>query len=268
MSNPFHLLCMAILGLLVGKLMNIFIYKLPIMIEQSLHGIDQFNDVRSNWLSSISHCTVCQNAIPWYQNLPLMSFVRLVITCPNCHARISWRYPLMELVTTSLFVWCALTHVGWGAALAWAGFASVVLTLAIIDAQTTWLPDALTQPLVWGGLIAAAMGWSDIALADALAGAVVGYLSLWSVYWLFLMISGKQGMGYGDFKMLAALGAWFGWRSILALVLIASISSLLTAAIMQLRGRLPTSRQIPFGPFLAIAAAWLMLFGIPQVLIL
>lgn len=268
MNDIFFLFSMSILGLLIGKIMNIAIFRLPIMIERSLSSADYVADSRLNWVSTVSNCPICQHSNSWYENLPLISFIKFWINCKVCGVRLSWRYPLVELATAVLFVWSAWTHVGWGPALAWAGFSSVVLTLAVIDAETMWLPDALTQPLIWGGLITAAMGWNCIALADALAGAVFGYLSLWSVYWFFLMTTGKEGMGYGDFKMLAALGAWFGWQSLLALVLIASISSLMTVAILQLRRRLPASRQIPFGPFLAIAAAWLMFFGMPKALVL
>jgi leader peptidase (prepilin peptidase)/N-methyltransferase len=143
-----------------------------------------------------------------------------------------------------------------------------LLALAVIDARTTWLPDAITQPLTWGGLIAAAMGWTGVSLPAALWGAVVGFLCLWSVYWAFRLLTGKEGMGHGDFKLLAALGAWFGLQSLLAIVLIASVSALAAALVLLLRKQLPENRQIAFGPFLALAGAWLLFDGPPRLLVL
>lgn len=268
MNDPLVLAWMAALGLVVGSFLNVLIHRLPIMIEQSWASSDATSATPLNLAFPSSHCPVCRHPIAWHDNLPLLGFALLKGRCRHCHAPISWRYPLVEAATAGLFIWSSLVHAPWGPALAWAGFAAALLALAVIDARTTWLPDALTQPLTWGGLIAAAMGWSGIALSDALAGAVAGYLSLWSVYWLFLLVTGKEGMGHGDFKLLAALGAWFGWQLLLALVLIASVSGLLGALALRWRGLLPDNRQIAFGPFLALAGAWLMFFGAPSPLTL
>lgn len=268
MNDPLVLAWIATLGLVVGSFLNVLIHRLPIMIEQSWASSDASAVTPLNLAFPSSHCPDCRHPIAWHDNLPLLGFALLKGHCRHCHAPISWRYPLIEAATAGLFVWSGMSHAQWGPALAWAGFAAALLALAVIDARTTWLPDALTQPLTWGGLIAATMGWSGIGLPDALAGAVAGYLSLWSVYWLFLLVTGKEGMGHGDFKLLAALGAWFGWQLLLALVLIASVSGLLGALALRWRGLLPDSRQIAFGPFLALAGAWLMFFGAPSLLTL
>lgn len=266
MNDSVVFVLMALIGLAIGSFLNVVIHRLPIMIEQSFAAHAPEPSPPLNLAFPASHCPHCQHPIPWYDKLPVLSFAWLRGHCRQCQTPISWRYPLVELATAGLFVWSATAHPTWGAALAWAGFSAALLALAVIDAQTTWLPDALTQPLTWGGLIAAALGYSGIALADALAGAVAGYLSLWSVYMVFLMATGKQGMGHGDFKLLAALGAWFGWQALPVIVLIASVSGLLGALVLRLRGQLPESRELAFGPYLALAGGWLMFFGLPSLL--
>lgn len=262
--DPLAVACMALLGLVTGSFLNVLIHRLPIMIEQSWSSSDEAPRPLFNLALPASHCPRCQHPIAWHDNLPLLSFALLRGRCRHCASPISWQYPLVESATAALFVWALLAHATWGSALAWAGFAAVLLALAVIDARTTWLPDALTQPLTWAGLLASAWGFTQVALPDAVAGAVAGYLFLWSVYWLFLLATGKEGMGHGDFKLLAALGAWFGWQQLLAVVLIASVSGLLVALALMWRGLLPANRQIAFGPFLALAGAWLMFFGAPQ----
>lgn len=263
---------MALLGLCLGSFLNVVIHRLPIMIEQAyaLPTDDAHNSAAPalNLAFPASHCPVCEHPLAWYDNLPVLSFAWLRGRCRYCHAPISWQYPLVELTTAALFVWSVWAHGANASALAWAGFATTLLALAVIDARTTWLPDALTQPLTWTGLIAAAFGWTDLPLTDALAGAVAGYLCLWSIYWAFKLATGKEGMGHGDFKLLAALGAWFGWQSLLALVLIASISGLLAALVLQWQKRLPEDRQIAFGPSLALAGAWLLFFQAPDAFLL
>ena len=254
---------MALLGLVIGSFLNVLIHRLPIMIEQSWSEPADPEAPAFNLAFPASHCPACRHPIAWYDKLPLISFILLRGRCRHCHDSISWQYPVVELLTAALFVWSLLTHTHWPAALVWGGFAAALLALAVIDARTTWLPDAITQPLTWGGLIAAAMGWTPVSLPDALGGAVAGYLSLWLVYWGFRLATGKEGMGHGDFKLLAALGAWFGWYALLALVLIASVSGLLVALVQLWRKRLPENRQIAFGPFLALSGAWLMFFGAP-----
>ena len=259
---------MALLGLIFGSFLNVLIHRLPIMIEQSWSDPSSPHADTLNLAFPASHCPACKQAIAWHDQLPLLGFTLLRGRCRHCRTRISWQYPLIESLTAALFVWSLLQHQYWPAALAWGGFASALLALAVIDARTHWLPDALTQPMVWGGLIAAALGWTSLPLTTSLAGAVAGYLCLWLVYWLFLLVTGKQGMGHGDFKLLAALGAWFGWQQLLALVLIASVSGLLVALVLMWRQQLPENRQIAFGPFLAFSGAWLLFFGPPAPLTL
>lgn len=252
-----------LLGLAVGSFLNVLIYRLPVMIEQSFESPADPASIPMNLAWPASHCPACRHPIDWHDNMPLLGFALLRGRCRHCHAAISWQYPLIELLTAGAFIWCWLRYPAWPAALAWAGFAAGLLALAVIDARTTWLPDALTQPMTWGGLIASAMGWTAIDLPSSLAGAVAGYLTLWTVYWIFRLITGKEGMGHGDFKLLAALGAWLGWQNLLAVLLIASVAGLLFALVQHLRGQLAANRQIPFGPFLAVAGAWLWLMGNP-----
>ena len=259
---------MATVGLAIGSFLNVLIHRLPIMIEQSWQHPTTTAETAMNLAFPGSHCPSCLHPIAWYDNLPLLGFVLLRGRCRHCQAAISWQYPLVEMFTGALFVWSLLTHASWPSALAWAGFASALLALAVIDARTTWLPDSITQPLTWGGLISASLGWSSVSLPVALAGAVAGYLCLWTVYWAFRLVTGKEGMGHGDFKLLAALGAWFGVQSLLAVVLIASVSALIYALGQMWRKQLPENRQIPFGPFLAFAGAWLLFAGTPQLLTL
>ena len=192
MTHDFMTLAfMALLGLAIGSFLNVLIYRLPIMIEQSWAAPDAAPAEPLNLAFPSSHCPHCQHPIAWYDNLPLLGFVLLRGRCRHCQTRISWQYPLVELITGALFVWSLLTHASWGAALAWAGFAAALLALAVIDARTTLLPDALTQPLAWAGLLVASVGLGQVTLPEALWGAVAGYLFLWSVYWLFKLIRGE-----------------------------------------------------------------------------
>jgi leader peptidase (prepilin peptidase)/N-methyltransferase len=205
-----------------------------------------------------SHCPACGHALAWHDNIPLISFVLLRGCCRACGSPIGWRYPAVELVTAVLFAACAWR---WGlgaSALVWAAFAATLLALACIDADTQLLPDALTLPLLWGGLISAAAGWSQTALADALWGAVAGYTLLWLVQQGFGLVTGKQGIGQGDFKLLAALGAWLGWQALLPLLLLASFSGAVVGLGLRWSGRLGAGQPLAFGPYLAMAGAALM----------
>ena len=195
----------------------------------------------------------------------MLSYLRLRGRCSACKARISARYPTVEILSALLFA-----AVGWrfGAqplALLWCGFAAALIALAGIDWDTTLLPDNLTLPLLWAGLVSAALGWT-IPLAAAVWGAVAGYVSLWAVYWLFKLTTGKEGMGYGDFKLLAALGAWLGAPMILPIVLAASVLGAVVGIAMKLSDALREGRYVPFGPFLAGAGVVVMLAGPSRVL--
>jgi leader peptidase (prepilin peptidase)/N-methyltransferase len=212
-----------------------------------------------------SRCPSCGHAIAWHENIPVFSYLRLRGRCSACQTRISPRYPFIEILTGVLFA-----AVGWrfGAqptVLLWCAFAAVLVALAGIDWDTTLLPDNLTLPLLWAGLVSAALGWT-IPPASALWGAVAGYVSLWAVYWLFKLTTGKEGMGYGDFKLLAALGAWLGAQMILPIVLAASVLGAAVGIGMKLSSALREGRYVPFGPFLAGAGIVVMLAGPARVL--
>jgi leader peptidase (prepilin peptidase)/N-methyltransferase len=213
-----------------------------------------------------SACPACGHQIRWYENIPLLSWLALRGRCSACKTPISPRYPLLEVLTAVLFA-LAGWHVGpQPMALLWCGVLAVLVALAAIDWDTTLLPDALTLPLLWAGLGAAALRWTPLRLDDALWGAAAGYLSLWSIYWLFKKATGKEGMGFGDFKLLAALGAWLGWQAILPIVLMASVIGAAVGIGMKLSGSLREGRYVPFGPFLAGGGVVVMLAGTQRVL--
>jgi leader peptidase (prepilin peptidase)/N-methyltransferase len=212
-----------------------------------------------------SRCPSCGHRIRARENVPLVSWLLLRGRCSSCRARISIRYPLVELLCATVFA-----AIGWrmGAqplALLWCGFAATLLALAWIDWDTTVLPDAITLPLLWAGLVGAAFGWT-VDPVTAVVGAAAGYLSLWVVYWFFKLATGKEGMGYGDFKLLAALGAWLGWQAVLPIVLGASVIGAVVGILMKLSGALREGRYVPFGPFLAGAGLVVMWVGTPATL--
>jgi leader peptidase (prepilin peptidase)/N-methyltransferase len=255
-----------LLGLMVGSFLNVVVHRLPLMLEAQWRSCTETQDQEAkapqpfNLAVPRSHCPKCQHRLTWHHNIPVLSFVILRARCAHCKSPISWRYPAIELLTAVFFVW-AFARYGWGfQALAWAGFASALIALAAIDADTRLLPDAITQPLVWAGLLAASWGLTGLSLTDALWGAVLGYLFLWLVFWVFKFLTGKDGMGQGDFKLLAALGAWLGWPALLSLVLISSLTGLVGGLLLKLRGQLPENSQMAFGPFLVLAGLTVMLF--------
>lgn len=297
--SPFAL---AILGLCVGSFLNVVIHRMPLMLErqwwtdvaQQLADSDSWRRVfggkdakaaptadHQRTATALgqavaalapftiarprSRCPACGHQLAWHENLPLIGWLRLKGRCAACGSRISARYPLVELATAMLFAAIAWRFGAHPVALLWSAFAAVLMALALIDWETTVLPDALTLPLLWAGLVAAAFGWT-IALPAALWGAVAGYLSLWSVYWLFKLTTGKEGMGYGDFKLLAALGAWLGWQMIVPMLLLASVIGAAVGIAMKIAATLREGRYVPFGPFLAGAALVVMFAGAPTVL--
>lgn len=269
MLEPSVLAALAgVLGLLVGSFLNVVIYRLPKMLERQwaaecaeLSGTPAAEEEPFDLVRPRSRCRACGHAIRWYENIPVVSWLALRGKCSACKAPIGVRYPLVELATAGVFAYCGWRWgLTWPAA-AWAGFGAAVLALALIDWDTTLLPDDITLPLVWAGLIAAALGWSGVTLPQALWGAVAGYMSLWLVYQGFKFLTGKEGMGYGDFKLFAALGAWFGWQALVPIILMASVIGIVVAVVMKLTSGLREGRYVPFGPFLALGGLAAMLFG-------
>ena len=268
----FSPLALALLGLCVGSFLNVVIHRLPMILERGwkrdsaeMLGVKIDEPAAITLSAPRSRCPSCGHAIAWHENIPVLSYLRLRGRCSACKARISARYPTVEILSALLFA-----AVGWhfGAqplTLLWCGFAAALIALAGIDWDTTLLPDNLTLPLLWAGLVSAALGWT-IPLTAALWGAVAGYVSLWAVYWLFKLTTGKEGMGYGDFKLLAALGAWLGAPMILPIVLAASVLGAVVGIAMKLSDALREGRYVPFGPFLAGAGVVVMLAGPSRVL--
>ena len=270
-----------ILGLLIGSFLNVVIHRLPRMMERQWAAeCDQYardagllpegtapvpTETFNLWAPR-SRCPSCGHEVRWYENIPVLSYIGLRGRCSGCGTRISARYPLVELLTGALFYACAV-HWGWSAATAaWCGFCAALVALAFIDWDTTLLPDDITLPLLWAGLTAATLRWIDVTPADAILGAVGGYLSLWAVYWGFKLATGKEGMGYGDFKLFAALGAWFGWQALVPIILIASVIGALVGIAMKLASHLREGKYVPFGPFLAGGGIAAMLWGPQQIM--
>ena len=258
----------AVLGLLIGSFLNVVIYRLPIMLEaqwkaECAEMADKELPAAEKFNLSVprSRCQKCGHQIRWFENIPVLSYVFLRGKCSACATPISLRYPLVELTTGALFVFCAWK---WGAtptALAWSAFSATLLALALIDWDTTLLPDDMTLPLLWGGLIAALLQWTSVPLTAAVWGAVAGYMSLWLVYWAFKLITGKEGMGFGDFKLFAALGVWFGWQALIPIILMASVIGAIVGIAMKFSSGLREGGYVPFGPFLAGAGLTVMFFG-------
>lgn len=260
------------LGLCVGSFLNVVIHRLPLMMERDWRAeaaelLGQPGpDMPAVSLSKpASRCPQCAHAIAWHENVPLLSWLMLRGRCAACKTPISWRYPFVELTTAGLFAALAWQFGAQPAVLAWCAFAASLLALSGIDWDTTLLPDSLTLPLLWGGLVAAALGLT-IPLSTAVWGAVFGFLALWSVYWLFKLTTGKEGMGAGDFKLLAALGAWLGWQMLLPIVLGASLIGAAVGIAMKMSGALREGRYVPFGPFLAGAALVVLFAGSERVM--
>lgn len=263
---------LGVLGLCVGSFLNVVIHRLPRMMERAwkqesaeLLGVPLPDEPALSLAKPASRCPHCGHRIRWHENVPLVSWLLLRGRCSACRAPIGVRYPLVELATAALFAGLAARLGAQPALLAWCGFVAALLALSAIDWDTTLLPDSLTLPLLWAGLIAAAFGWT-IPLTTALWGAIGGYLSLWSVYWLFKLTTGKEGMGAGDFKLLAALGAWLGWPMLLPIVLGASLIGAAVGIGMKLSGALREGRYVPFGPFLAGAGLVVLYAGSERVL--
>jgi leader peptidase (prepilin peptidase)/N-methyltransferase len=250
----------SVLGLLTGSFLNVVILRLPPRLEwqwkqdaRELLGLPQpYEPAPPGVVVEASHCPHCHYKLRPWDNIPLLSYLALRGRCRSCKAPISAQYPAVELVTGALFLLCAL-HFGYSAA---AGLGMVLMGFLVaatgIDLRTTLLPDDLTLPLLWIGLLAS-VGGVYVSPQSALLGAAAGYASLWCVYWAFKLVTGKEGMGYGDFKLFAALGAWCGVGALLPILLIASlVGAVIGSAFLLIKGR-DRGTQIPFGPYLAIA---------------
>jgi leader peptidase (prepilin peptidase)/N-methyltransferase len=265
--DTLFLIAAPIVGLAIGSFLNVVIHRLPRMMEAEwraqcaeLEGREPPKAERYDLLAPRSHCPACGKRLRAIDNIPVVSYLLLRGKCAFCGARISPRYPIVEALTAVLSALVAWRF-GWGVA----GALALVLlwtliALTFIDADTTFLPDDLTLPLLWLGLIANL--WNTFApLHDAVIGAVAGYLILWSIYWLFKLVTGKEGMGYGDFKLLAALGAWLGWKMLLPIILLSSIVGAVVGIVLIALARRGRDIPIPFGPYLAAAGFIVLLYG-------
>ena len=259
---------LALLGLLVGSFLNVVIHRMPLMMERGwrlesaeLLGV-KIDDTPELTLSTPrSRCPSCGHRIRWYENIPVVSYLVLRGKCSACKAPISVRYPAIELLTAVLFAAVGFHFGAQPTTLLWCGFAAALVALAFIDLDTTFLPDDLTLPLMWAGIVSAALGWIPVTLAASVGGAVAGYLSLWIVFHAYRLIRGKEGMGAGDFKLLAALGAWMGWQAIPSIILLSSaVGAVVGIALIVFRQH-DREVPIPFGPYLAGGGVAALFFG-------
>jgi len=271
----FYLTTVGLVSLCVGSFLNVVIYRLPLMMQREWQSecrllledelttnkskqantSEPFNLVKPN-----STCPKCKTAIKPWQNIPVISWVLLKGKCASCSNPISVRYPAVEAITAILSLIIAYSFGATEQALLYIFITWVLVALTFIDIDHMLLPDQLTLPLIWLALIAAVTGIT-ITPSDAIMGAAFGYLSLWSVFWLFKLLTGKEGMGYGDFKLLAVFGALLGWQSLLTIILLSSVvGAIIGIALLSIQGK-DKATPIPFGPYLAIAGWITLLWG-------
>ena len=256
-----------ILGLMIGSFLNVVIHRLPKMMEREWHnnclelqGKEVPEQPKYSIVTPRSACPSCGHQITAMENIPIASYMMLGGKCKGCKAKISARYPLVEAITGALLGAVAYKYgYSYTTLFAWI-FTLALIALTFIDFDTQLLPDDITLPLLWLGLLFNLnSGFSD--LKSAVIGAILGYLILWSVYWLFKLVTGKEGMGYGDFKLLAAIGAWFGWQIIPAVILLSSVvGAVMGIALIAFKGK-GRNTAIPFGPFLALGGIAALFFG-------
>lgn len=292
-------LVLGVLGLLIGSFLNVVIHRLPTMLEREWWGImaEQLSDAQA-WQRTLgrsrpaahdrvgeevaaalaaqppltlwappSRCGACGHRIRWYENVPLVSWLALRARCSACGAPIGVRYPLVELATGLLFAGAGWHFGPQWTTLAWCAFIAMLVAMAVIDQDTGYLPDDLTVPTLWGGLIAAALGWT-IPLTEALWGAVAGFMALWLLAMAWKLARKTEGMGSGDFKLLAALCAWLGWHALLPIVLMASLVGVAVNLPLLMLGKQEMARRIPFGPFLIGGGLVVMFVGADELLAL
>jgi leader peptidase (prepilin peptidase)/N-methyltransferase len=266
-GNTFVALIAGIFGLMIGSFLNVVIHRVPKMMQRESDnyvahesGKPLPHTERYNLMVPRSACPHCGHQITALENIPVISYLFLRGKCSKCKAPISARYPIVELLTaiaSALLIW----RFGSGlAGLAALLFAWMLIAMTLIDADTQLLPDDLTLPLLWCGLLVNLNG-TFVPLDEAVIGAVAGYLSLWSVYWLFKLATGKEGMGYGDFKLLAALGAWLGWKMLPVIILLSSVVGAVVGIALIVFAKHGRDKAIPFGPYLAAAGMLALLYG-------
>ncbi|MGF6756516.1 prepilin peptidase [Paraburkholderia sp. GAS42] len=261
-----------VLGLVIGSFVNVVAHRLPIMLErawrsevsettgQPFEG-DSLPARYDLWLPR-SACPHCGHTLKAWENIPVLSYLLLRGRCSHCHARVSLRYPVIELASAALAAGSLVTFGATGTALAAFGLCATLLAMSAIDIDTHLLPDSMTLPLLWAGLIINFEG-TFATLHDAVLGAIAGYLTLWCVHWLFKLVRGIEGMGYGDFKLLAALGAWLGWAALPQIVVISAVAGAMTGLLATWFGRMRFEEPLPFGPFLAAGGAITLFLGTP-----
>ena len=258
-----------IVGLCVGSFLNVVVHRLPKMLDRGwqaqcaeLSGEPPPELPPYNLITPRSQCPACGHRIAAFENIPVLSFLFLRGRCSACAAPISARYPFIELLTGALTIAAVLRFGVTPTAAAACLLIWSLIALTFIDFDTQLLPDSITLPLLWSGLLANVVGFvPGVSLRDAVVGAIAGYVALWTIYWLFKLVRGKEGMGYGDFKLLAALGAWLGWQMLPLIVLLSSfVGAIIGIGLVVFRGR---DHQIPlaFGPYLAIAGVIALFFG-------
>lgn len=266
-SSAIFITVSVIFGLVIGSFLNVVIHRLPKMMEREWHhnclelqGKQIAETTKYNLANPSSACPSCGHMITALQNIPLLSYLALKGKCRSCKAPIGMRYPLIEALT-GLLIGLVSWKFGYSSStlFAWA-FVFALIALTFIDFDTQLLPDDITLPLLWLGLLFNLnIGFTD--LKSAVIGAVAGYLILWSIYWLFKLVTGKEGMGYGDFKLLAAIGAWFGWQLLPAVILLSSVLGAVIGISLILLTKRGRETPMPFGPFLAIGGIAALFLG-------
>lgn len=269
-NPPLLIAAITIFSLLVGSFLNVVIHRLPKILQQQwesgcaeLRGeAPPENPITYRYLiTPRSSCPKCGHMISALENIPVLSYLFLRGKCRGCKTPISARYPLVELLTGvlgGLIAW----KFGYSATMLFAlAFMFALIALTFIDFDTQLLPDDITLPLLWLGLIVNMAGWGFTDLQSAVIGAIAGYMSLWSIYWLFKLLTGKEGMGYGDFKLFAAIGAWFGWKVLPASILLASVMGAFIGIGMMVFAKHGRNQPMPFGPYLALGGIAALFFG-------